>query len=148
MDTEDAELAPLMFLEGNWKGEGVGPYGPYQLEAIVELRGRWLLLTHAIMDSQSQETSYVSTQVYGYDDTGLTLHYFDTAGSFHFKGKTTDDGLLFDFKDGENWKRSHYWVETNGKIKFRYESVYPKDGSEVFEGHWTKRSNVHSKGEK
>lgn len=27
MDTENAKLAPLMFLEGNWKGEGVDLMG-------------------------------------------------------------------------------------------------------------------------
>ena len=140
MDTDTDGLAPLLFLKGIWDGEGLGPYGPYKLEAKVELRGRWLLLTSAILDPKSNEVTYVSTQVYGYDDDGPLLHYFDTAGSFAFKGKQTDDGLLFDWKDGKNWKRSQYWSEAGGKIRFRYESVYPTGGSELFEGHWVHRN--------
>ena len=38
--------------------------------------------------------------------------------------------------DGENWKRSQYWPEAGGKIRFRYESVFPVEGSALFEGHW------------
>ncbi len=140
LETETAKLAPLMFLEGQWEGEGVGPYGPYQLEAKVELRGRWLLLTSAILDAESHEVTYVSTQVNGYDERHLLLHFFDTAGSFNFRGKQTDDGLLFNFKDGDNWKRSQYWPETRDKIRFRDESVYPNEGSELFEGHWKRRA--------
>ena len=137
---DNAKLAPLLFLAGNWDGEGRGPYGPYKLEAKVEQRGRWLLLTSAILDSNSHEVTYVSTQVYGYAASVLLLHFFDTAGSFDFHGKQTDDGLRFDWKHGDNWKRSEYWHEAGGKITFRYESVFPKAGSELFEGHWLPRT--------
>lgn len=137
---ENAKLAPLLFLEGIWDGQGHGPYGPYKLDAKVERRGRWLLLTSAILDSKSREVTYVSTQVYGYGSGGLLLHFFDTAGSFRFHGMQSDDGLRFDWKDGENWKRSQYWPEVGGKIRFRYESVFPAKGSELFEGHWLPRT--------
>lgn len=136
---EGAKLAPLLFLEGDWRGEGRGPYGPYALEARVEQRGRWLLMTSAIFDAKTKQTTYVSTQVYGYDDEGLRLCFFDTAGSFDFRGVQVADGLRFDWRDGENWKGSQYWPEADGKVRFRYESVYPASGSELFEGLWLPR---------
>lgn len=135
-DDESAMLKPLLFLEGSWRGDGRGPYGPYKLEARVEQRGRWLLMTSAIIDAKSHEITYVSTQVYGYDSNGLQLQFFDTAGSFEFHGTMTEDGRQFDWKDGENWKRSQYWPQAGGKVRFRYESVYPASGSELFEGSW------------
>jgi hypothetical protein len=67
---ENAELAPLLFLEGEWQGEGRGPFGPYRLAARVERRGRWLLMTSEIFDATSNQVTYVSTQVYGYDEEG------------------------------------------------------------------------------
>ena len=133
---ESAKLAPLLFLEGSWRGEGRGPYGPYKLEIRVEQRGRWMLMTSAIIDAKSHVITYVSTQVYGYDSNGLRMQFFDTAGSFEFHGTQTEDGLRFDWRDGENWKRSQYWPEADGKVRFRYESVYPVSGSELFEGCW------------
>ena len=133
---ESAKLAPLLVLEGSWRGEGRGPYGPYKLETRVERRGRWMLMTSAILDAKSQEITYVSTQVYGYGNNGLRLQFFDTAGSFEFHGTPTEDELRFDWRDGENWKRSQYWPEADGKVRFRYESVYPASGSELFEGCW------------
>jgi len=133
---ERAKLAPLLFLEGRWRGQGRGPYGPYQLETRVEQRGRWLLMTSAIVDAKTRQTTYVSTQVYGHDSDGLRLHFFDTAGAFEFHGQPTDDGLRFEWKQGENWKRSEYWRERDGKVRFRYESVVPARSSELFEGHW------------
>src|SRR5436190_23540661 len=96
-DTDKDQLKPLLFLQGDWSGEGIGPYGPYKLEAKVERRGRWLLLTSAIIDAKSNQVTYVSTQVFGYSDRGLLLHFFDTAGSFAFKGKQTGDQLRFDW---------------------------------------------------
>jgi hypothetical protein len=115
---ENVRLAPLHFLEGNWQGEGRGPYGPYKLEAHVERRGRWLLMISTIFDAKSKEITYVSTQVYGYDRKGLCLSFFDTAGSFDFRGKETADGLRYDWKEGKNWKRSEYWPEAVGTIDF------------------------------
>lgn len=131
-----AKLAPLMFLEGSWRGEGRGPYGPYEFEIRVEQRGRWLLMTSAIVDAKSHEITYVSTQVYGYDSDGLRMQFFDTAGSFEFHGTQTENGLRFDWRDGESWKRSQYWPEADDKVRFRYESVCPANGSELFEGFW------------
>ena len=36
--------------------------------------------------------------------------------------------------DGENWKRSQYWPEAGGKIRFRYESVFPSRGLNCLKG--------------
>ena len=135
-DDEGAKLAPLMMLEGSWRGQGRGPFGPYELDARVERRGRWMLMTSAIIDPKSRKTTYVSTQVYGYDNGGLRLQFFDTAGTFDFHGAATEGQLRFDWKDGENWKRSQYWPEADDKVRFRYESVFPAEGSELFEGLW------------
>ena len=136
LNDETAKLQPLLFLQGSWRGDGQGPYGPYKLETRVEQRGRWMLMTSAIIDPKSHEITYVSTQIYGYNNDGLQLQFFDTAGSFKFHGGQTKDGLQFDWKDGVNWKRSQYWPEADGKVRFRYESVYPASGSELFEGTW------------
>lgn len=137
LNDDEAKLAaPLLFLEGSWRGEGRGQYGPYRLETRVEQRGRWMLMTSAISDAKSHEITYVSTQIYGYDDDGLRMQFFDTAGSFEFHGTQTDEGLRFDWRDGENRKQSRYWPEADGKVRFRYESVYPASGSELFEGRW------------
>ena len=136
LEDESAKLTPLMFLKGSWRGDGRGPYGPYKIETRVEQRGRWMLMTSAIIDAKSHEITYVSTQVYGYDSDGLQLQFFDTAGSFEFHGTQTEDGVRFDWRDGENWKRSEYWPEADGKVVFRYESVYPANGTELFEGSW------------
>src|SRR5262245_47487441 len=135
---ENARLAPLKFMEGDWEGNGKGPYGPYKVETHVERRGRWLLMTSAIRDAKTDDVTYVSTQVYGYDDQGLTLSFFDTAGSFDFRGGMHGDELRFDYTEGENSKRSQYWRDPDGKIRFRYESVYPKKGTELYEGRYTR----------
>ena len=89
------ELEPLMMLEGRWTGKGGGSYGPFSAEMDVEVRGRWLLMRQKIMIPIVSITTYVSTQVYGYDDAGLTLDFFDTAGSFKFHGEREGDQLPF-----------------------------------------------------
>ena len=141
-------LTPIRFLEGAWHGEGQGPYGPYALDATVEIRGRWLLLTYQISEPTSHDIFYVSTQVYGYDDDGLVLQLFDTAGSFTFRGVTLDDGgVRFDWKNedrqkGEDfWKRSEFHPQ-DGRLNFRYDSLEPSQSDDVseelltFEGQW------------
>ena len=143
-DLADKSLEPLMMLEGTWSGHGQSPLGPYQLDAVVEPRGRWLLLQHSIGHPESGDVSYVSTQVYGYDDDGLTLDYFDTAGAFRFKGARDGDRLRFEWQEGEFWKVSQYWEEPGGGVGFKYESMEsdPHDGTvklSVFEGTWVRR---------
>jgi hypothetical protein len=138
-DTDDHDaLQTLRFLEGSWHSDGQGPYGPYALEATAEIRGRWLLLTYTISEPTSHDVFYVSTQVYGYDDEGLVLELFDTAGSFTFHGVVLeDDGVRFDWKDGENWKRSEFHPHGEN-LDFRYDSMEPDASSELstFEGTW------------
>jgi len=87
---------------------------------------------------KTETITYVSTQVYGYDDKGLVLQFFDTAGAFEFRAATKDNGIRFEWKDGENWKRSDYWPEQGGKIHFRYDSMEPTLSKDVakFEGIW------------
>ena len=108
------ELEPLMMLEGRWTGSGKGSYGPFTAEVNVEVRGRWLLMTQQIKLPIVGITTYVSTQVYGFDDAGLTLDFFDTAGSFKFRGLREGDHLRFHFQDETAEKTSLYWKEEGG----------------------------------
>lgn len=157
--TDAAEgLLPVRFLEGSWHSDGEGPYGPYALDATAEIRGRWMLLTYSVMEPTSLDVFYVSTQVYGYDDAGLVLELFDTAGSFTFRGVVVDGehsdgdhGVRFDWtnehrEQGEDfWKRSEF-RQRDGALHFRYDSMEPSgsaghdaDTTEVlstFEGVW------------
>jgi hypothetical protein len=136
------ELEPLMILKGNWLGTGQSPQGPYELDAIVEERGRWLLLRHAIKRPDTREVMYVSTQIYGFENDKLTLDYFDTAGSFKFSGNRTKDHIAFDWMSGDLWKKSEYWKEEDKSLRFKYQSMEPDPKSKeltllVFEGTWT-----------
>ena len=114
-------LAPLEMLIGHWTGKGTGSYGPFKLEAHVERRGRWLLMRQEIRIPIVGITTYVSTQVYGFDDKGLTLDYFDTAGAFRFRGARDNDTLQFEWRDGDSRKTSRYWKD-GGIIHFSYDS--------------------------
>ncbi len=152
-----AGLQPVRFLEGSWHSNGDGPYGPYALDATAEIRGRWMLLTYSISEPTSLDVFYVSTQVYGYDDDGLVLQLFDTAGSFTFRGvvvgdenNTGDHAVWFDWKNedrrqGEDfWKRSEFSLR-DGTLHFRYDSMEPSRDADAdsaaqelstFEGVW------------
>jgi hypothetical protein len=139
------ELEPLMFLHANWSGSGQSPYGPYELEAVVEQRGRWLLLLHAIKSPDTHDVTYVSTQVYGFDGDKLTLDYFDTAGAFKFYGTRNQEHLVFDCKSGELWKKSEYWREKDGTVRFKYRSREQDSHSNElvtleFDGVWRKQA--------
>jgi hypothetical protein len=138
-----AQLSPIKPLLGKWTGEGKGSHGPFRIDAEFDERGRWILLRHAI-SPPSGSPFYVSTQVYGFDDKGLTLDYFDTAGSFNFRGSRTGDHIHYKWTAaaGANskdlWKTSDYWFEGNS-IRFRYESYETdanggKPASHIFEG--------------
>lgn len=154
-----AGLGPVRFLEGPWHSDGEGPYGPYALDAAAEIRGRWMLLTYSISEPTSRQVFYVSTQVYGYDDDGLVLDLYDTAGSFSFRGVVVDDegsdgdhGVRFDWTNEDRqpgkdfWKRSEF-RHHDGTLHFRYESMEPSGGGDAdnavasqelltFEGVW------------
>ena len=158
-----AGLQPVRFLESSWHSDGEGPYGPYALDATAEFRGRWMLLTYSIMEPTSLDVFYVFTQVYGYDDDGLLLELFDTAGSFTFRGVVVDrdhidgdhidgdSGVRFEWtnedrKPGEDfWKRSEF-LKRDGTLHFRYDSMEPSRGAgadadateelSTFEGIW------------
>jgi hypothetical protein len=86
------ELAPLEMLIGAWSGRGKGSYGPFTVNANIERRGRWLLMCQEIKVPIVRITTYVSTQVYGFDDQGLTLDYFDTAVRFAYESSVRDEG--------------------------------------------------------
>lgn len=133
------ELEPLMMLEGRWTGKGKGSYGPFSAEMDVEVRGRWLLMRQKIMIPILGITTYVSTQVYGYDDVGLTLDFFDTAGSFKFQGAREGDQLQFHFQDPKAQKTSIYWKQGN-ELRFDYLSVETQEADDEkkvhFEGLW------------
>ena len=133
------ELEPLMMLEGRWTGKGKGSYGPFSAEMDVEVRGRWLLMRQKIMIPIVGITTYVSTQVYGYDDAGLTLDFFDTAGSFKFHGAREGDQLQFHFQDPKAQKTSIHWKQGN-HLRFDYLSVETQEGGDEkkvhFEGLW------------
>lgn len=131
------ELKPLMFLEGDWHGTGQGPYGPYGSETHVESRGRWMLITYQISQPDTGEITYVSTQVFGFDDKGLTLDLYDTAGAFRFRSVPSDKDIRFEWKAGDEWKRSTFRQEGE-KIHFKYDSMEPSVSAEalIFEGEW------------
>ena len=116
------ELAPLEMLVGRWSGKGKGTYGPFTAKVAVEERGRWLLMRQKIKVPIVGITTYVSTQVYGFDDEALTLDYFDTAGAFRFRGDRNGDTLAFEWRDGSNRKTSCYWME-GASLRFSYESL-------------------------
>ena len=133
------ELEPLMMLGGRWTGKGKGSYGPFSAEMDVEVRGRWLLMRQKVMIPIVGITTYVSTQVYGYDDAGLTLDFFDTAGSFKFHGAREGDQLQFHYQDSKAQKTSIYWKQGND-LGFNYLSVETQEGGDEkkvhFEGLW------------
>lgn len=134
------QLSPLMMLEGRWKGKGTGSYGPFSADMDVEVRGRWLLMRQEIKVPVIGVTTYVSTQIYGYDDNErLTLDFFDTAGSFHFLGSRDGDLLHFRWEEGSNVKDSQYWLEGKA-VAFKYCSDVAENGSDkkhvTFEGIW------------
>ena len=142
------QLQPLMFLEGEWHGKGQGPYGPYEFEAHVTVRGRWLLMTSNYFEPNTNKVTYVSTQVYGYDDTGLVLQLFDTAGAFEFHGVPGVNRVQLDWKDGKDWRRSEYWLEDGGNVGFRYQAMVAADSAELskFEGTWVRGRRAAIKG--
>jgi hypothetical protein len=133
------ELEPLMMLEGRWNGKGKGSFGPFSAEMDAEVRGRWLLMRQRIKLPIVGITTYVSTQVYGFDDAALTLDFFDTAGSFRFSGSREGDQLRFHFQDPKTEKTSIYWKEGNA-LRYDYVSIdAQEDGEEKkthFEGVW------------
>jgi hypothetical protein len=116
------EPEPVMFLNGSWSGSGRSSYGPYELQAVVEQRGRWLLLRHAIKSPDTHDVAYVSTQGFGFDGRKLTLDYFDTAGGFKFYGVRNKENSVFDWNSGELWKQSEYWQERDGSVRFKSQS--------------------------
>lgn len=136
------QLDPLRMLVGNWKGQGTGKFGPFEVAAEFEERGRWILLRHAIFPAGDTQPFYVSTQVYGFDDRGLRLDYFDTAGSFRFQGSRDGDHLSFSWRNAKQWKESEYWAESNGAVRFSYRSMDSDGGDEPelteFEGTLTR----------
>jgi hypothetical protein len=152
-DTDQKALAPLAMLEGLWHGDGVGPYGPIEHETQAVFRGRWLLLTGTIFEPNTRNVTYLSTQVFGYDNDGLMLHYFDTTGAFDFRGEAMKDGLTFTWKRGEGqfgaelsdlWKTSEFVSAPNGEIGFQYQSMEPDAGEHplTFTGTWRKGPRI------
>ena len=123
------EREPPMVLEGRWTGEGKGSYGPFSAEMDVEVRGRWLLMRQKIMIPIVAITTYVSTQVYGYDDAGLTLHFFDISRSFKFHGAREGDQLQFYFQDPKTQKTSIYWKQ-GSDLRFDYLSLLTQESGD------------------
>ena len=133
------ELKPLRMLVGRWSGKGKGSYGPFTARVDVDERGRWLLMRQEIKVPVVGITSYVSTQVYGFADGGLTLDFFDTAGAFHFDGSRDADVLQFEWKSGRSTKTSTYWRDDDETLRFRYDSA-------VAEGDSGKLDHTHFEG--
>jgi hypothetical protein len=123
----DAKLNPIRKLLGEWTGSGQSPQGPFEVRSDFQERGRWILLRHQISPPGNPEPFYYSTQVFGYDDNGLTLDYFDTAGSFQFQGDSGEDSLAFSWKNNDPqgadiWKTSKYDFVGTDKLNFNYQS--------------------------
>jgi hypothetical protein len=136
----DAKLNPMRRLLGEWTGSGQSPQGPFEVRADFQERGRWILLRHQISRPGIPEPFYYSTQMFGYDDSGLTLDYFDTAGSFHFRGDSAEDSLSFSWKNDDPqgsdvWKASKYDFVGADKMNFSYQSCERQHGqdSEIME---------------
>jgi hypothetical protein len=108
----------------------------------VEVRGRWLLMRQKIMIPIASITTYVSTQVKGFDDAELTLDFFDTAGSFKFRGAGEGDQLQFHFHDPRVQKTSVYW-KVGDDLRFDYVSVETQETGDAkkvhFEGFWKRQ---------
>jgi len=68
--------------------------------------------------------------VLGFDTSGLTLDYFDTAGSFHFTGQRRDSLLAFSWKKDDLWKTLSYELLSSQKLSFKYQSYERQDGGE------------------
>lgn len=122
-------------LLGLWHGAGTGPQGPFEVHVEFEERGRWILLRHQISLSGIEEPFYVSTQVFGFNESVLTLDYFDTAGSFRFKGEETGKVLLYKWTPDENkesfgglWKTSKYELVESTVVRFNYQSCELQEG--------------------
>jgi hypothetical protein len=112
-------LAPLLFLEGRWKGEGKGPYGPYSYENVYERRGRWLLATSSLFPAGSREPLLRTTGTLGYDPEGrMVLYLFDEGGAYRFSGETTPDGVRFEWREGADWRRTRITRLPDGSIRF------------------------------
>lgn len=129
-------------LIGLWYGAGTGPQGPFDVHAEFEERDRWILLRHQISPPGVKQPFYVSTQVFGFDDTVLTLDYFDTAGSFHFEGEEAANVLTYKWTHNKNekssgdlWKISKYELVGSTVVRFNYQSCELQEGgaTKVFE---------------
>jgi hypothetical protein len=150
MDVE--QLEPYQFLIGTWRGKGVGGQGPFSVRAQFEVRGRWILLRHEISPPGNEQPFYVSTQVLGFDESGLTLDYFDTAGSFHFRGKQANRSIEFswkreDLRNTDLWKTSAYELVDKATVRFKYQSYESQDGGDPvlleFEGEMTSEPSAN-----
>lgn len=136
VQNQDEQLKPLLFLEGTWHGEGIGPHGAFEFEITVQKRGRWLLSTGNIYLPGTNTLIYVDTWVYGYDKEGLLCDIYDTVGSFRFRGKATQDNVSFEWKQGEYWRRLQL-QQKHGKVHARYLTYveeFPREA--VSEGVW------------
>lgn len=130
------QLEPYQPLIGVWHGNGTGGQGPFDVRAEFEERGRWILLRHEIYPPKGTEPFYVSTQVFGFDDKGLTLDYFDTAGSFHFAGDRKDRVLEFSWKNDDLMQESTTILgekrrrpEFSEQFAFQHERHHRQEGS-------------------
>ena len=132
----DDPLKPLLFLVGEWKGQGKGPYGPFDTEGRFERRGRWLLYTEEVFVPGTRQRIHVSTWVYGHDEKGGLLCYlFDTAGVFRFAGRKEADGVVaFHWSEGSDWRRFRFERQPDASVRSRYEAHLPSQ-SERFPGY-------------
>jgi hypothetical protein len=132
----DTKLTPLRPLLGTWNGSGQGPQGLFEVRAEFEERGRWILLRHQISPPGGSEPFYYSTQVFGYDEGGLMLNYFDTAGSFLFRGERDRENLAFSWKNDDPqgsdvWKTSKYTFAGENTVSFSYNSCERQNGEDA-----------------
>lgn len=99
--------------------------------------GAGILLRHQFSPPCGSEPFYYSTQVFGYDDNGLTLDYFDTAGSFHFRGNRGGEELAFSWKNddsqgGDVRKASKYTFVGTAMLSFSYQSCERQNVETMF----------------
>jgi hypothetical protein len=89
----DPKLEPLDALVGAWRIEAAHPAVPSTVHGTAEfewLEGERFLLQRSRMDHREFPDSLI---VFGPDEDGLSMHYFDSRGVHRIYGVSLSDGV-------------------------------------------------------